>query len=234
MPYRIVGFALVLAAIAMVFLLVPKGGPAPGWIIDATYPIVVGGYGDNFSYSGADVRPLTGTLSLRFDPIRHDGTIAGSVKTTAKSGGLRLSSAEAVTGEIELYSRIEPDTPIITDADIYGDTGIRGPVLPKTHAYLAGKSSFSLYVNGKRVDEKLEGEWALVQAVRKEDGAVRKSGLVYSPLLRDKTGFADPKKTQFILIVYSSAPDPNNDPPYALVLHLVFTAVKIEKSPQQG
>lgn len=235
MVYRILTIVIVVALVGGTFLLLThKESPSPGWVITASHPVVIGGYGDNFSYSGTDVRPLSGKLALRFDPASHGGTITISVTTTEKSGAIMPSVKGSLTGSITLSSRITPDDSIISDKYIYGDTGIRSPKLPETYAYLAGEGTFDLYLNGKLVDEKLYGEWALAQALRKEDGAIRKSGLVYSPLLRDKTGFADPKKAQFILILHSPDPDPNNNPPYALVLHLVFTAVKIAKSPQKG
>ena len=56
---------------------------------------------------------------------------------------------------------------------------------------------------------------------------------MYSPLLRNKTGFSDPEKIEFTLILHSEVPDPENDPPYALALHLVFTQVTIENEPAQ-
>jgi len=79
--------------------------------------------------------------------------------------------------------------------------------------------------------EDLSGEWALIQALRKNDGAIRQSGLVYSPLLRDKRGFADPEASEFLLLLHSDAEDSDNVPSYAVALHLVFANVTIEMGP---
>ncbi len=230
MAYRILILSLVVGLIAGVLILL-NAPPSPGWIVKADHPLVVGGYGDNFSYSGTDVRPLDGKLVLVFAPKTHTGTITVSITTTEKSGPITLSSKDSLTGEITLSSRITPDDRIITNADIYGDTGIRGPELPVTHALLAGESTFDLYLSGRLAYKNLHGEWMAAQALRKEDGAIRKSGLYYSPLLRDKTGFADPKRMEFTLILHSTEPDPENDQPYTAALQLVFTSVTVNQEP---
>jgi len=233
MTDRILIIALAVALIAGAFIVL-KESSFPGWVVKADHPLVIGGYGDNFSYSGTDVRPLSGKLELMFDPNAHTGTIAVSITTSEGSGPIRLSSEDSLTGEITLSSRIGPDASIITDTDIYGDTGIRRPELPMTHALLAGESAFDLYLNGRLVYERLQGEWMVAQALRKEDGAIRKSGLYYSPLLRDKTGFADPKRMEFTLILHSTEPDSKNDPPYTAALQLVFTSITVNQGPQPG
>ncbi len=229
MVYRILILVLAVALIAGAFIVI-KTPSSPSWIIKAENPLVVGGYGDNFSYSGTDVRPLHGKLELMFNPEAHTGTITVSITTSEESGPIKLSSQDSLTGEITLSSRIGPDASIITNTDIYGDTGIRGPELPVTHALLAGESAFDLYLNGRLVYQHLHGEWMLAQALRKH-GAIRKSGLYYSPLLRDKTGFADPKRMEFTLILHSTEPDPKNDPPYTVALQLVFTSVTVDQKP---
>ena len=231
MAYRILILVLVVGLVAGAFILF-SARPTTSWIVKADHPLVVGGYGDNFSYSGSAVRPLFGKLTLMFDPNAHAGTIDVSITTTEESGPIKLSAKDALTGVITLSSRITPKDRVITDTDIYGDTGIRGPELPVTHALLAGDSAFDLYLNGQLVYDNLQGEWMLAQALRKEDGAIRKSGLYYSPLLRDKTGFADPQRMEFTLILHSTESDPKNDPPYTVALQLVFTSILVNREPR--
>ena len=112
---------------------------------------------------------------------------------------------------------------------INGDIAGGDPNLPQTHALLAGKGAFDVYVDGKLTYENLQGEWSLADAVRQSDGSIRQSGLVYSPLLRDKAGFSDPERTEFTLLLHSGESDENNKPPYSVVLHIVFSDVTIEK-----
>ena len=229
---RILIIAIIVALLAGAFLLfTPKEAPSSGWAIAASNPLVIGGYGDNFSYAGKNVRPVSGTLSLMYDPKTHTGTITAAVTSTQKSGALRVAANESLTGKITLSSHITTSDQIITNADIYGDTGIGGPELPVTHALLAGITTFTLDQDGKPMYKNLVGEWSLAQALRKKDGAIRQSGLYYSPLLRDKTGFTDPNRLEFTLILHSSNPDKSNNPPYTVALQLVFTAVRITQRP---
>jgi hypothetical protein len=206
---------------------------SPTWIVHADQPLLIGGYGDNYAYTGDGVRPIEGSLDLRLDLPQTDGTITVSLETTEESGLLRVSSSVALSGTIRLVSRLDPSDRVEEGIPVYGDTGNGGPELPRTLATLAGWSRFDLYVNDELRYSGLSGEWAVAQALRRGDGAIRQSGLVYSPLLRNKTGFSDPNESEFTLILHSEAPDPENNPPYDLALHLVFKQVTIEKSPSK-
>ena len=47
----------------------------PSWFIHANSPKVIGGYGDNFAYSGDNLRPVEGVLELRLNARRQIGKI---------------------------------------------------------------------------------------------------------------------------------------------------------------
>jgi len=203
----------------------------PTWIIHADAPMVIGGYGDNFAYSGENVLPIEGSLDLRLNTVRRAGRITVSLQTIDASGPLRVSAERSLDGEIALVSRIDRFSTVRDEVFIHGDTGIGGPELPRTYTTVAGWSSFDVSENGALVYEDLSGEWALIQALRRSDGAIRQSGLLYSPLLRDKRGFADVEQNEFLLLLHSDAEDPENLPPYGVALHVVFTNVTIEIGP---
>ena len=203
----------------------------PTWIIRADAPMVVGGYGDNFAYSGENVRPIDGRLELRMDTARRVGRITVSLQTSEASGPLHVSAEQSFDGEITLVSRIDRSSTVSEEVFIHGDTGIAGPELPRTYATVVGWSRFDVFVDGNFVHGDLSGEWALIQALRKSDGAIRQSGLIYSPLLRDKRGFADVEQSEFLLLLHSGAEDSENLPPYEVALHVVFTDVTIEIGP---
>ena len=202
------------------------------WVLHADNPYVVGGYGDNFAYDGKGVRPLVGSLALSADTTSKTGDINVSLQTTQASGPLHVSSDATLEGEIKLVSRIDASDTVQESISIYGDTGNCGPELPCTFAYLVGQSTFDLYLNGDLYHANLCGEWAYAQAMRHADGSIRQRGLMYSPLLRDKTGFCDPLRSEFLLILHSEDSDPNNTLPYALVLHLVFSQVDVQRRPK--
>ena len=238
MVYRILIAAAALALVILFFsdghrTLLPPGPTPPSWSVRADAPFVVGGYGDNFAYSGKTVRPLHGTLELRYDPTNKTGIVSISVQTTKESGPIQITANRTLEGEVRLTSTLRPSDRVLEDTHVFGSTGRGAATLPETLAALAGWSQFDLSAGGAPVAAELSGEWALAEAIRRSDGSIRQSGLVYSPLLRDKTGFSNPKETQFVLVVHSNTADPDNAPPYALALDLVFTQVTVEERPQQ-
>ena len=233
MSYRILILIGVVAAMVGLSFMLPNKPPTPlvissALVVRAEAPEVIGGYGDNFSYDGKGVQTLSGTLSLT---ISRDGTgsIDASVSTTKTSGPLHPTSTDELAGTIRITSRVDATSKLQENATINRDTAGGDLNFPQTHALLAGKSAFDVYVNGKLLYHNLLGEWSLADAVRQGDGSIRQSGLIYSPLLRDKSGFSDPKCVEFTLLLHSAAPDENNKPPYSLVLHLVFSNVTIDK-----
>jgi hypothetical protein len=203
----------------------------PAWLIHAHSSMIIGGYGDNFAYSGENVRSVEGALELRLKAARQVGKITVSLQTSEESGPFHMSVEQSFDGEITLVSQIDRSSSVSEEVFIHGDTGIGGPELPRTYATVVGWSRFDVFVDGIRMYEDLSGEWALIQALRKNDGAIRQSGLLYSPLLRDKRGFADPEASEFVLLLHSGAEDSENLPPYEVALHVVFTDVTIEIAP---
>ncbi len=223
-------FAGLAALVAVLWLNTGSEGE-PSWFIDATSPKVIGGYGDNLAYTGQNVRPVEGALELRLNATRQMGKITVSLQTSEESGPLHVSAEESFDGEITLVSQIDSSSTVNEEVFIHGDTGLGGPELPRTYATVAGRSRFDVFVDGALVHEDLFGEWALIQALRKSDGAIRKSGLIYSPLLRDKRGFADVEQNEFLVFLHSGVEDSENLPPYEVALHVVFTDVTIEIGP---
>ncbi|MEA3238250.1 MAG: hypothetical protein U9Q94_00475 [Candidatus Bipolaricaulota bacterium] len=233
MSYRILILIGVVAALVGFFFMYSSyqwPGSDAVWAIRAEAPRVIGGYSDNFCYDGQGVRSLAGSLTLS---IASDGTgsIDASVSTTDSSGPLHLASSDELAGTIRIKSRIDDSSELEEELDINGDIQSGDSGFPQTHATLTGKSTFDLYVDGELRYEALRGEWSVADAVRQSDGSIRQSGLLYSPLLRDKSGFSDPGRLEFTLLLHSDEPDPNNDPQYSIVLHLVFSDVTIEKQP---
>lgn len=233
MIYRILLLVGVVAALVGLFFLYPdhlSPGSDVAWSVQAGAPAIIGGYGDNFCYDGAGVQTLSGSLSMM---INTDGT--GSIEATISTGDsgspLHPTSSDALSGTMRIVSRVDSSSQVREDLAINGDIPGGDPSLPQTHALLAGKSGFDVYVDGKLRYKDLRGEWSLADAVRQGDGSIRQGGLLYSPLLRDKTGFSDPSRMEFTLLLHSDAPDLKNNPPYSVVLHLVFSDVTIERQP---
>ena len=230
MSYRILILIGVVAAIVgFIFLLPGKSPTLPvvgsDWVVHAGSPEVIGGYGDNLCYDGKGVQTVSGTLDLEIS-----GEDTWSIEASIYTGmPLHPSSSDEIAGTIRIFARSDASSQLRENVDINGD--IDDSNLPQTHALVAGEGVFDVYADGKPVYKGMRGEWSLADAVRRGDGSIRQSGLLYSPLLRDKTGFSDPDRVEFTLLLHSDVPDTGNKPPYSAVLHLVFSDVTIEKRP---
>jgi hypothetical protein len=233
--YRIFILIGFLAAVVGLIVLLPQAPEPfqdvdPIWFIRADQPLVIGGYGDNFCYDGEGVQELEGSMWLSIGPDER-ASIYASVSTTQDIDGLQPSPADKLVGNLEIVARAEDSIDIKQDLRINGELSNGSASLPPTNALLAGQSVFDLYLEGKLLYKDLIGQWSVADGLRRADGSMRQSGLIYSPLLRDKTGFSDPKRKEVTLILHSDAPDKNNQPQYSFALHLVFLDVVIDKQP---
>ena len=231
---RIIFLILGTIGLLLGWLLLSDGGIAnPTLAVAGRMPLIIGGYGDNFQYSGDDVRGVKGSLLFRLDEDAQKGLIRAQVETTEASGSVRLSADVELEGKIDITAAINQRDKLYKEISIHGDTGIGGPELPLTYAQVFGWGVFLVSIGGEAVTE-LPGEWGLIRALRKEDGAIRQSGLTYSPLLRDKSGFSDRERSEFFLLLHSQDEDTENNPQYTAALHIVFAEVEIETDEADG
>jgi len=114
-----------------------------------------------------------------------------------------------------------PSGPIRT---IHGDSAIGDSRLPETYVLYAGFGRFELLIDGKRQPTAWQGLWSIGDTLRQPDGSIRDRGLVFSPLLRDQSGFSDPDRTELTLLIYDA---PESD---TVILHLVFPDVRASGS----
>jgi len=197
-----------------------------GWEILLGDPVVVGDLEDPFVYAGGDaVRPVEGGGRIRFS----EGTESGSVRATVRLDGSAsvLADGDPPVGEIVLRSRSSRANLVETDVVVHGETGRGESRLPETFALIYGAGPFELTLDGAPLRTDADVVWSVAQALRKDDGAIRNRGLVFSPLLRDDTVFADPDRLEATLLVYA----PSGDGSRRIVLHVVFRRVEILASP---
>ncbi len=206
------------------------------WILKADRPIVIGGYGDNFDYTGRTVRPLRGYATLDIDLERQAGTLEATLYTTPSSGPLLLNRQEVkeelLEGEIKLVFHINGQTRLVENVWLHGDTGLEAPVLPEVFNWLAGWSMADLYVNGELRYKGLGGHFMFAEQLRREDGTIRRWDGLYSMETKDKSRFTIPGGWELHLMVMSmDEPDPKNFPPFARVLHVNFENIFVVKAP---
>ena len=199
-------------------------GPSPEWEISADAPLVVGSPLDPFSYDGTHVLPADGELALAVDVPTASGRLQARLRATGPA------PLRSLVGELEgteiLIQATELEGRWI-DLPVHGDTGRGGPELPETAASIAGTGRFTVSLDGTPAATPLAGRFSVAAAVRREDGSIGQGGLIYSPLLRDKTGFASADRLEATLVL--TALDGRGQE--TVVWHIVFTRVTIGARP---
>ena len=79
-----------------------EGEHEPVWQLKAGNPLLIGGYGDNFSYDGSRVTPLLGSAEVIMDAEKDTGT--GIVKI---QGTVTPEKDKSYSGEIMLVFRVK-------------------------------------------------------------------------------------------------------------------------------
>ncbi len=218
-----VGFAVIVAGW---LLIAPHVFPVE-WQISAESPRVVGDSIDPFVYSGGDlVRPVAGSATVRLAETNTDGTVRLAIESSEPGPPLSLLDGSIVGRSWDFVSSVDGSGEVWTETPFHGDSGIGDARLPETIVLIAGQSGFDLTVDGNRRLNDLTGIWSIAHALRQDDGSIRQQGLIFSPLLRDKTGFSDPERLELTLLLYEDEPGGN------VLMHFVFFDVVIERSPR--
>jgi hypothetical protein len=218
--------AVALAALAAGWLLLAPAPQSDGWRISAESAYVVGDSLDPFVYAGGDaIRRVSGSATIRLAEVGGDGTVRLSIEAPEGAAPLTLRDGSVVGRSWDLVSSVDASTELWVETSIHGNTEIGEQRLPETIARLAGAGSFELTVDRARRLAGLSGFWSIADAVRREDGSIRQQGLVFSPLLRDKTGFSDPERVELTLLLYEEGPGSN------VLVHLLFTNVVVGQPP---
>lgn len=214
------------------------------WILKSQRPVIVGGYGDNFSYDGSNVRPLNGTAVLNIDASAKSGSVIAYIQTTPESGplfvgqtvtvenGIKKVTHEYLEGNIRIEMSIG-DTARLQEFEwLHGNTGNEAPVMPDLFNFLAGWAPLNVYVDDQLAYEGLAGHFMFSEQARQEDYTIRhEDGTIYSPMLENKSRFTNPDGREFHLVAHTTIPDENNFPPHTLWIHLVFFDVFAQKVP---
>ncbi len=221
-PYALAAAALVAIACAAIWIGREPSGeePSPEWLIQAEAPTIFGGGEAAYGYGGSEAYPASGGMEISWTPGRG-GTIDfrieldEDVRTFLGSTTLRGSAS------------LDAESPVFEERMVLGGTGLGSAPLPPTRACLAGTALFEITAAVEDRENELasiHGWWMVADALRRSDGAVRQSGLIYSPLLRDQSGFSDATRTEATLIL-GDAERP--------LLQVVFSEVRVVQSPSR-
>jgi len=203
--------AIGLAAAWVLLVLLPSSRDVR---YEARNPWAVGNTEDAFAYAGEGVVAIQGTANLQLDPSSAKGTLEFDL--LPDDALTALIGDEMPERSIVLHMHTDS---VWSDQTIHGHSEVGDSRLPETHVLYAGSGRFELLLDGMRQPTSWQGFWSIGDALRQSDGSIRDQGLVFSPLLRDQSGFSDPNRLELTLLVYDS---PDSD---TVVLHLVFPDV---------
>ncbi len=202
----------------------------PLWHLAADGPLLIGGYGDNFSYNGSRVTPLLGSAEVIMDAEKETGT--GIVKI---QGTINPEKDVTYSGDIMLVFRVKKGGAPFQEGGVadfiylHGNTKQDGPVMPKTRTYLGAWGETDVYVNGAQVYKNLMGHIMYTERTRDT-----KTRAIYN---KDKSDFFSPKdptngsiaaaaEKEIHFVAHSMEKDPDNFPAHSAWIHLNFENVK--------
>ncbi|MFC2095748.1 hypothetical protein ACFLSW_04845 [Candidatus Bipolaricaulota bacterium] len=209
---------LVAAAMAAAWLLFIGNPLSTDTRFEARNPRIIGSVEDAFDYAGENVHEIDGTATLRM----NDNPVKGMIEIDLLLDGALLPWLIPDNSEhsVVLRMRLEHADKNMRDASVHGDSEDGESRLPQIQALYAGLGNFEVMVDGKRQPERWKGFWSIGDAVRQSDGSIRNQGLVFSRLLRDRSGFTDPERLELTLLLYDSSDSSD------VLLHLMFTDVE--------
>lgn len=208
---------LVAAALAAAWFVVVINPFSSELRFEAKHPWVIGNEEDPFAYAGDILHPVDGTVLLRMDQKSASGLL--EVKLRPDGALLPWLNADSPNQSLMLRIRFAQADENWRDRTVHGNSEVGESRLPEIHAQLAGSGSFEIFLDGKRQPTRWRGFWCLGDAIRQSDGSIRDQGLVFSPLLRDRSGFTDPERLELTLLIYESQETGK------VVLHLAFPEV---------
>jgi len=189
----------------------------------------VGGYGDNFSYSGTRVTPLTGEVRVLLNAQRNTGTMIVTVH-----GTINPEKGKRYTGEIKIVYTIAKKGPAFWESGVadfiylHGNTKQGPPVMPKLRAFLAAWGSADVYVDGKVVYRGLDGHMMYTERTRDPKTKAiynRNRTGFYSPKNPTNASIAVPEEKELHFVVHSTVADKGNFPPHSVWIHPNFQDV---------
>ena len=206
-----------------------EGSHDPVWDLKADSPLLIGGYGDNFSYNGSQVVPMLGKAKVILDSERDGGAMVVKLK-----GTINPEKGKTYTGDITMHYAIAKGGPAFREGGVadfiylHGNTKQDPPVMPKVRAFLAAWGTADIYVNDELVYKGLDGHMMYTERAR--DPQTR---AVYK---RDRSGFfshkepdngmvVDPNGRELHFVAHSMQQDKGNFPPHTVWIHLNFQNV---------
>jgi len=208
-----------------------EGQHDPVWSLKASDGLLIGGYGDNFSYDGSRVVAIGGEAEVLVDVDLDTGTASATF-----TGTINPEKDKTYSGEIKLvYNQFMGMMPFqeggVADfVYVHGDTGQGPPVMPKLRTFLGSWGLVDVYVNGELVYQGLDGHVMLTARSRDLTTyaiyANADRTAFYSPMDPSKGYIVAPDEWELHFTAHSDVEDANNFPPHTVWIHLNFGTVE--------
>ena len=206
-----------------------EGRHRPNWKLEASNPLLIGGYGDNFDWGGSKTVPLMGNAVVDVNARRDTGEMIVTLK-----GTINPEMGKSFSGDIKIIFREFSEGPAFWEGGIadfvwlHGDTKQGPPVMPKVRTYLASWGPADVWVNDELVYEGLDGHMMYTERSRDKE--------TYAIYNRDRSGFysakdpknfsiAAPDEREIHFVAHTNDEDSGNFPPNKVWIHLNFIDV---------
>lgn len=209
------------------------------WNLRGTKGIIVGGYGDNFDYGGADTRDIKGHAKIRVNADQDVGTVTAKVRGMINPDGTERYGEWKIVMKHFAGPMSWMQGGIAEDLTLHGATGRGPPVMPKVQTFLGGWGTADVYLDGELVRESLDAHFMYTDGARDEDYKVwcdEEKTTLWSPMcgMMGHDGYADPDDREFHIVVHSEVTDTNNFPQWDFFIHLNFEEVDVKRVPPEA
>jgi hypothetical protein len=200
------------------------------WHLKASKPYLIGGYGDNFNYSGSNVTPMLGDAEVLLDATKDAGIVAVTLV-----GSMTPEKGKTYTGKFSIYFRVKKGGVPFQEGGVadfvymHGDTMQGPPVMPRERTYLGAWGVADVYLNGKLLYQNLSSH--IMYTERTRDRATKaiynqSKTDFYNPKNPSDGSVAAPEETEFHFVAHSEEKDKGNFPPNTVWMHLNFEEVR--------
>ncbi len=206
---------------------------------------IVGGYGDNFVYTGENYSPTDGFATIDVNEETKEGILVAQwdVGDWKYDDSKPPASGTMKVIWTDFFGQADfMDGGIAKDLLLHGDSGQEAPVLPTVYAYSAGWGSADVYLNDEMIYDDVVAHYMITDgtrdpgthAVHTRDGV---GIFVPAPKGGDSgDGFTYPDRVLTHVVVHTDELDPNNFPPFSMFMHINFenTSISTVARPSLG
>lgn len=214
----------------------PPPAPSNVFHVAAGNAWIVGGFGDNFTYSGERYIQTNGHVTIDVNDETNEGVLVAQWETMDWKYDDTKSPATGTMKVIwtDFFGEGDfMDGGIANDLQLHGDSGQEAPVLPTVYTYSAGWGSADVYLNDEMIYDDVVAHYMttdgtrdpITHAVHTKDGVG-----IFSPTPKggdSGDGFTYPDRILTHVVVHTDVKDTNNFPPFTMFMHINFENTSI-------